>query len=398
MRYGDIRVYDKNFNILAIFPQYISVNWQLYFCEFGSVEIHLEKNAETVALFTENKYLYLVQDGMQAVVTGIQIGTDCAVFGRTPEWLLTKFVLTEFSAEQALADGSIEAATGSTLACLAVKNGFDNICSLTVQNTSIDETERCSYKIDSAKDIYGIVQDCLSEKQFGFSFRFDTKTGAFTFCVQSAAKNSKVIFADELKTSYDSVYTFDLQNEASGGVYYQSFVNMGKWNPETNVPHLAKNPENYGKCYKADSDGTRFGLTIKKDDYLICTEKTGEFSVADEADSFLVTIPAKENGIFSWSAALSADSEDSANQELAQLKAERSVNCKSKNLVYGEDFFLGDLVETRFEAEKFVCCETKIITGVHVWDDAADFGCLPTAEQFQEKENTDNVEEEENGV
>lgn len=398
MRYGDIRIYDKEFNILAVYPQYISVNWQLNFCKFGSVEIHLEKCAETVELFTTNKYLYIVQNEMQAVVTGIQINDDCTLFGRTPEWLLTKFLLTEFSAEQALADNAVKAATGSALACLAVQNGLESFCELTVQNLGNDETDMSFYKIDRAKDIYSIVLECLTEKRLGFSFRFDTETGAFSFCVLSARENIETIISDELKTSYDSTYTVDLQNEAGGGVYYHSFTDMGTWNPVTNTPHLTKSPENYGKRYKADADGTQFGLTVKKGEYLICTQKTGEFSVTDEANWFLVTIPAEENGIFSWSAVLSADHEDAANQELLQLKTETSVSCKSKNIVYGEDFFLGDLIEARFAAKGFVHCETKIINSVHIWDDAEDFGCLPTAEQFNEKENNDFNNEEDKDV
>lgn len=388
MRYGDIRFYDEAFHILAIFPQYLSVNWQLYFSRYGTVEIHMEKCAETVALLTKHKYLFLVQDDRQAVVTGVQIGTDCAVFGRTPEWLLTKFLLTEFSAAEAVQQGALSAACGSKLACLAVQMGLKSVCSITTEAPDVDETDRSSYQIDSAKSVYDIVTDCLTEQHFGFSLRFDVQTGGFSFCVLCAKQNDAAVFAEELKTAYDSTYTFDLQNEASGGVYYHKLTNMGKWDPVTNQPLLTVDPVHYGTYYLVSADGTRFGLELHQGDYLVCKDQSGDFTVEQTVEPFLITIAAEENGIFTWSAVLQAEEEDGAAQCLNENRAEQSISCKSKDLTFGEDFFLGDLVKTEFSAGDFSFAETKLIVGVHIWDDADDFGCLPTAEQFTQQDKT----------
>lgn len=385
MQYGDIRFYDENFTLLYIAPRYISVNWQLKFREYGTVEIHLEKSAETVELLTAHKYLFIEQDDWQAVVTGIKIDTDCAVFARTPEWLLTKFWISDFSAEEALENELLSATTAASVACCLVREGIPDSVSLLTEDEDSDDTDCASFAVTEATDLYSAVRNCLTDEKTGFSFSFDTESKGFVFCVCRGKENTDVVLSDEYKTSYDGSYTFDLQREASGGVYYQRVTNGGRWDPDANEPELKIDPKNYGMYYTASAAGKGVGLIVEEGDILLCSNKNGRFKIVEEAKPFPVVFEPEERGIFSWCAVLSSDTEDAATRELKSLKAESTVSCKTKKLVYKTDFYLGDIIRTQFVSGDFVFLVKQIISGVHIWDDAQEFGCIPEATQLTEE-------------
>lgn len=365
MKLEDIRIYNKDLELIAIIPRFIAANWEIKFSEYGTGEIELPASAEVISLLTQNKYLFLVQGDIQSVITGYSIGKTCTVFTRTLEWLLTKFVVTEVTAGDTLAE-----TVGSILSVLPKE------FNLSVQATDVNQ-DMSGYEFDRATDVYNAVKNCITEPDVGFSLRADFKEKAFTFSLVTAQENKDILLCDEYKTSYDSSYTYDIQAEAEGAYYYQQLTCMGRYDAANNNPSLTIGEHNYAQYYNASSDGNRLGLSIKKGDIIACRSKSGTFEIIDEVKPFLVENPPEDTGIFCWSAVLDATNEQNAQKEFSQKKPMDILTSKTR-LKYGTDYKIGDIINTKFYSDKLCISKKKLVYSVHLWVERESVGASPT--------------------
>ena len=386
MVYGDLKFYDKDFSILSIYPDSISVNWQVKFKEYGTAEIHLPKSADTVKLLTENKYLFITQGDLQGIVTGYKLDDECVIFAKTPEWLLTKFVVADFNARNLVNDVLKTSVSASDLACLAVESALPESVKLYTETDKNDTSNQIDFFCDGAKSLYFLIREILKDEKLGFSFRFNVLDKSFRFKVLSAKENEDVRICSEFKTIYDESFICDLQNEAESVVFYQKVTDCGKYDAYSDDPRLYISPDNYGKFYTVTSSSFRVGLDLNEGDIILCKDKSGKFTKVTEAKPFPVVIGGQDNGIFSWSVALDNADEQEAQEKLKTLKCDESFSFKTKNLVYNKDFFLGDILKTSYVSEGFSVTDKKIVTGVHLWEESEGVGSLPTMEKITEEE------------
>lgn len=386
MKFEDIRIYDRDFNILCILPRYISVNWELKFCGYGNGEIQLEKTDEIVKLLTVNKYLFLVQGDIQSIVTGYKIADVCTIFTRTPEWMLKKFAVEKF----VVSDIDVppgEKCNMNTLVDYVLKTYLHRDFNVEFLGLENDESDMSEFVQNKASDIYSVIKDVISDPKVGFEFYRDFADGHFVFRMKRAKKNENLIFCDKYNTSYDSEYNFDIQNEVSGGIFYHSVSNMGKWDAEQNVPKLSVDPTNYGKYYTVVKNGRIMGEEVAEGDIIICRRTDGIFEVTDKAEPFLVKIAPRNDGIFSWTASLSSNDTASAQKELSEKKTLDMLSCMT-GLSYPEEFCYGDIVKVKFYAGDFFCEQEKLISQIHIWDEVEGCGAVPTITDIsQEVEN-----------
>ena len=375
MKFQDIRIYDSEFNLLMILPRYLSVNWEIKFCEFGLGEIEFEKTEEIVDVLTKNKYLFLVQGDIQSIVTGYKIGEICTVFTRTLEWLLTKFCVKKFAAT----DMNILTYGGrnkSNLIKFVLSENLHKDFGLEFSGLG-DAEDMTEFVSEAPSDIYSVIKNIINDKTTGFKFYRDFEKGCFVFRMLTATKNPDVILCDRYKTSYDSEYNFDIQDEASGGIFYHDVKNMGRWDASTNTPTITLDPSNYGKYYTVSTDGKLMGEYFYKDQIILCKSTGGAFEIVDKAEPFLVELPPEDKGIFSWTAALTSGDTLSAKKELSQKKALDMLTCNTQ-LSYMEDFNLGDIVKIKFFAQNLSCEKEKLISEIHIWDEPESSGAVPT--------------------
>lgn len=374
MKLEDIKIYNKDFKLLAIIPDFVSSNWELKFSGYGCGEIEFERDDEIVSVLYENEYLFLVQNDIQAIVTGYKIGKRCTVFARTLEWFLTKFVTKEFIIGQNLSE-TVE----NILASLPESFGLE-FCGID------DVYDMSTYTFTKAKDIYTAIIECIGEKNVGFSFRADFMSKTFKFSLLNISENPDVLMCDEYRTSYDSEHTHHIQDKASGAVYYHDITYEGRWNPKTNEPYLYVTGDNFGKYYVVSEDGERFGLTLSKDDVILCSNTDGTWEKATEAKPFLAEIPPDDDGIFSWSVFLDANNNEEALNELSHKKTIDMLTAKTK-LAYGIDYRLGDVIKTKFYGRNKSITVKKIVTEVHLWTEYNDSGESPVMKDLEEDEN-----------
>lgn len=377
MQFEDLRVYDKDFNILAIFPEYLSVNWEIKYKEFGLGEIELERTEKVVQLLTNNKYLFVFCGDIQAIVTGYKIGEVVTVFLRTTEWLLTKYVVENFKVYNLDGSLSVGTCTISELIEYILNKYLHPDFNVEFKGLDNDESDVSDFVLERPETVYSVIRKIISDEKHGFRFFWDADNKRFVFSLLSAEENNDIFLCDEYKTAYDSEYSFDLQDEISGGIYYQDVTYMGRWDPVENEPYLTASPEYYATYYTVSTDGERFGLEFKRGDVILFNDKSGGLARRDKAEPFLVKITPDENGIFSFSGVLSAGEEKSAEEEIKQSKALGMLTCKTK-LKYKENFKLGDIVRVVYFAGDMSYEKKKMISEIHLWDEPDDTGAMPT--------------------
>ena len=86
----DIRFYDFDFNLVYIISDWISLNWELKYNGVGTFELQLPPLSGIIQFLEEQEHLVAVQGDRQAIITGRRLEDDITIYGRTPNWLLTK--------------------------------------------------------------------------------------------------------------------------------------------------------------------------------------------------------------------------------------------------------------------------------------------------------------------
>lgn len=378
MKFEDLRIYDKNFELLAILPEYLSVNWEIKFKEFGLGEIELEKTDKVLDILTKNKYLFVFQGDLQAIITGYKISDTVTVFLRTTEWLLTKYTVGTLTPDSYTQTEGVNKWTVSALLEYILKTYLHADFNVEFIGLANDDSDVSDFVSENPETLYSVIGKIISDDKYGFRFYWDADIKRFVFLLLLAKENENILLCDEYKTAYESEYSFDIQEEISGGIYYQDVTNMGKWDPLKNEPYLTVRSGNYAKYYTVSADGEQMGLSLKKGDIILCKDKSGEFCVVEKAEPFLVTIAPEENGIFSFCGVLNAREEISAKEEVKSKKTLDMLTCKTR-LEYKEDFNLGDIVHVKFFAGDMSYEKKKLIKEVHLWDEPDDTGVMPTS-------------------
>ena len=377
MKFDDLMIYNKDFELLAILPKYLSVNWEIKFCEFGLGEIEIERTNEIVNLLTENKYLFVFQGEIQSLVTGYKIGETVTIFTRTLEWLLTKFVVPDFTVVELINKVENTTWTVSKLCKYIVTKYLPESVEIEVKEPSPDESDLKDFVLDKASDMHSVIKLVMADKKYGFKFYRDLENKRFVFEVLLASENNDVMLCDEYKTSYESEYNFDIQEEITGAAFYKNVTNMGSYSASLNSPNLDITPENFGKYYTVTDGGVRMGLSLKAGDIILCKDRDGSFTIVEKAEPFVVIISPDDNGIFSWSKILDVKDFESAEKEIEKTQILDMLTCKTR-LSYLEDFNLGDIIKVKLFAEDKSFEKRKLISEIHLWDEANDTGAMPT--------------------
>lgn len=313
----DLRIYDFEFNLLAVENKVISSNWQLYFNDIGKAEIHLSKKAESIPLIFDNKYLFITQGEKQAIVTAKQIGQNCVIYGKTPDWLLTRRILTP----QDTITGNAE----TVIRNLVKNQGFetDTFFKLGSQAGITDETE---ISINEMEVLEEVVTEALSKCKAGRKMYLDIPDKKWVFELLKG-KDNPLVISESALNAYGTEYVFDLQNYFTEGFF---------------------NKEGEGKnvIYRVR--------------------------------------PEEKSGVYRWETPLAALHSEDARNEINSHKIEEELSVKVKNLKFGKDYNLGDIVTVSIDTESLKRTKKYRIIGLELWQETGDSGERPIFEETEE--------------
>lgn len=206
---ADIKFYDFELNLLHIDNAYSSVDWLLKFNDIGTFEAHFPINSPVTRLCMENEYIIAVQGDNQAVITGKKASSDFALYGRTPNWFLSKRVTPNFSQMYYSPEFTAKQLVAAAMA--------------DVSNFKIVRTSGFTTKIRFWRNVYNptikVVSECLARVSAGHKMWFDISEKKLKYCAVKPAQRNIIISRTNMN-ALNITYTDDFQDSANGG-YYQ---------------------------------------------------------------------------------------------------------------------------------------------------------------------------------
>ena len=377
----DVIFYDFDFNRLADFPRFVSLNFDKKYCGYGTAELHFSlAETEVIELLENNPYMFFTAGEDSAIVTGWKIGEDVAVFGRTPEWLLTKRGVEEFSQNNVTSEKIARHAVASAA------GDFVTLGELAELGTAQ------SYSTDKVRVLYDVVCEVLDGQNLGFRVVPDIAAKQFVFLVYSG-EESLCLLSPSNRTAYDMEYTVEKQDMATNsGWYERRFIDMGGWDAYNNSPSLSDNKaanaytfyeitsETYYKSGDENYPVKRFDFACTKGYYIYSDTSDGKWKVTPvKPDTIWIHLNnSAETGARRWDAVLlGIKTEDEALAEIAQLKRNEKSESETKSIEYGTDYRLGDIVRVQFEFGDFKKSKKKRVTSVSIYYDVDKTGVTP---------------------
>ncbi len=309
--------FNFSFMPLLIMHDYFSVNWELYFNNIGTFELHTALTDEVTAILKENPYLVAVQGNKQAIITGWQLNDECVLYGRTCNWILTRRVTPSY----ALTEN-----TAGNMCRELLLQAFYDVPEMMVDGT-VGEGEPIKFEQTKDSTTFDAIQSCLERGSAGHEVVFDTKRKCWLFRTLYGEKRS-VLLSEENRNMHSSLYMEDCLTAYNGLWYYES--------------------------QEKDSEGNQpspIRSYISRDD--------------------------NQTGIFRWECLSDAETEQTAKQELDLKKHNRKGSAMLRDFRFGVDYGLGDRIILQVKKGSFHLEEEKKIVGVHIWYESDDCGEEP---------------------
>lgn len=333
----DLRFYDFNFNLLHIEHDFSAMCWYIKYNSPGTFEAEFAVSGPLCALCAENKYMVVCHGPYQAIITHKQVKNNKLIlYGRTVNFLLDKRCVPPFSSD------TLGISNGS---CGIAQYVVSNYCSdFVTLGKSVTCEDGDTFSKSGMNTALEVINDCLDRDNLGHRLVFDTDKKQWIFDVLKGSEK-EIIFSDDTFTAYNSEYTQNILDFATSGYFKQTYSYQGQWDPVNNSPTLTdKNTDNYTKTYKVSSDGTCFGMNFVKGEYIVCKTKDGTWEKSEKGDCFWEYVPCDEQGVYRWDSILSAESESEAKNILSYKKNTDRITSKLRNLEFGKDFNVGDIV------------------------------------------------------
>lgn len=321
-------------------------------------------------MLDKNRNLLFVSGENVAIVTGWKIGEDIAVFGRTPEWLLTKRGVAPFSYEQLTAEE-------------IVRNVVTEYAGdFTVLGDALGMEIVQDYSIERVRTVHDIICDLLEPEGLGFVVEVDFSAKTFIFKVISGTEK-RVLLSVSNRTAFNQVYLVEKQDAASGSGWCEcKFCDMGEWDAKKNSPVLQSECEsNFYTFYKIiTSHENRFGLNCVAGNYIFCDNREGIWKTGEVRPStgWIYKENSSASGASKWDAVLDGvKTVSEAEKEISRMTVKESSSVETCYVEYGEDYSLGDVVTVQTEFGKLKKAEKKRVTSVNIFYDTDRNGVVP---------------------
>ncbi len=369
----DVRFYDSDFKLLHIEPLFESVSWNILYNGIGTFEMHMAPDSPLLEIALENRYLIAVQGDRQAVVTTKHFEDEKPVlYGRTLNFLLDKRVCFPF-------DGAGEDAVTKVCELIEEIPGV-------VFESDADSAGECNYCTDKPASLLQTLCGILEEKGLGHSYGYDFERKQWVFRIIRGRENN-LLLSESLLNMYAFEKTESILDFANCGYYYQKSSYLGNWDAVANSPCLTEDESNVGKIYQVSNGGTRFGITWNAGDFIICCSADGKFTKsATLSEGFYVFVGEDKSGAEHLECFLDDDNLEDARKSLGKQKAYTSVVAKVKNVEFGRDYLLGDVVRLSKKNGDKVITEKKRITEINIWQENANEGEMPVFSEYKEEE------------
>lgn len=368
---SEIKFYDYEFNPIAIETEIISLNKTVYYNKIGSFEATVSPFSNSFFEILKEPYLIAEEGGRLAVVVAKQAGEACMIFGRTPNWFLSKRIAAPFTSKRLYEAGKISAKNAEEIVRYLITKSFGSDEGNFLLGDKVNLKEELDFRRIALNALSDVVIDCLDTAGAGHELTYDKEKKRWIFNILTG-KELDIVIGEAQKNTFSSEYTDSCLNYANSGIYEKSFENLGEWDASANSPTLMEYmPENYGGRYLVSKSGTQFGIDFAKGEYAAFADENGKISVTEEESGYpcAVISDTKVNGLYRWYDALGARTEETAKTELLKKKWEKTIEAETDGLKLGRDYNLGDIVRVQKKiGDKYHTAKKRII-GTEFWQE-----------------------------
>ncbi len=346
----DIRLYDFDFNMLAIMSDCISSSWTIKYRGVGTYEGHFRLADRISDIFLKNRYLVIIEGDNQAICTGKIADGELLVCGRTVNWLLEKRIMPPFKTREIFGSYSDPYTIGNmvlerTFTAPPEVDEFGMFIADTVDEQKIVENFTMPAKIDaeplerhfwrnSANSAGEILSDLAEMMGRGYRlfFNIDNKSWDFEY-IEGMHRN--ILLSERQRNIYDVRYTEDLLDSADAGWY---------------------------EIYSGEESDD--GETVGKWRYI---KKDSDIS-----------------GMKFWETAFEVSGASKAESTLLGKEITGTVQGTVAKLKYKKDYDLGDELDIMVEYGNFSKIVRCQITGVNIWINKSGRGEEPIFKTVEE--------------
>ena len=365
---NDIRIYDYEFNLLHIEPDVLSAYWILNYNDIGTFEGTFPLSSGIADVVMKNKYLILVQGEHQALVTAYLADKVLTVYGKTPNWILSRRTYPAFKTSEMtdLSDLKI-----GTIVTHIVSDAFADVENFTCADLTNVETEEHFWR-NTRNAVSDIVKEGLNEHSLGHRVRLDIPNKKWIFEVYAGEELPLIVSEANRNLTKVSV-SDDAQSFFDAGWYCRELEDKGEWDASGTLP--GKGPENYGTYYTIKNDEETGSKKYPNGSYLVCTDKDfGVWRVCSELPELEEKISGSLSGIYSWDTSLSGATEAEAKTELSKKLWSHEVKGEAYHLKYGKEYHLGDMFRVQVQKGTFAETALKTVSGVEIWWESGNIG------------------------
>lgn len=365
----DIRIYDFDFQLLHIEHNISSCYWNVFYNDIGTFEGTFPLDSPITKVLFSHKYLFLTQGNLQAIITGKTADKVLHVYGKTPNWILSRRTIAPFKTST-FADENYDKVVEYVL-----KTAFSDI--FDTHFTYADETEGITdnkhfWRI-TRNPASEVIRDRIAPLGIGHRVTLDLENKRWAFALYGGNEVHRII-SEENRTMNQVALCEDLQNFYTAGYYYKELSHAGEWSPHTALPQ--NNPAEYGSYYTiVYEDGETQKRSYPAGSYLVCDdEETGAWHVHSDLPQLSAYLPGEDTGIYRWDASLSCGSLSEAEATLAKRKRVRRITGDTVNLAFGKDVNLGDFVTVQVEKGGYRETLSRRVVGAELWYESGNSG------------------------
>lgn len=362
---SEIRFYNYEFEPLCIETNIISTYKTLYYNNIGIYEARISPFSDCFLRLVDEPYILAEDEGMLFVITAKQAGDVCTLYGRTPNWFLSKRFVFPFTSKRLFEAGAISQKTAEAIVRYLVEKNFGKEEGDFLLKGTLGTDEEIDFRRIVVNSLSDVVIDCLETAGAGHRVYFDKEQKRWIFEMLTG-KESDLIIGEAQKNTYSSEFVENALYYANCGIYEKSFEDMGDWDAKTNTPELSEySAESFGKRYRVTNGGTRFGIEFSVGEYASYSREDGKIGITSAENGYPCTILEEgcPGGVKRWYGSLLARTEDTAMRELEKKKWQKTIEAESTGLVLGRDYNLGDIVRVQKKIGNGYITSKKRIVG-----------------------------------
>lgn len=357
----DIRLYNLNFELLAIAHKVKSSAWEVYYNKSGTFEAHISIDKWMTPAVFDNKYLVAVEGSKQAFCHARQINTEIVLYGKTLNWLLSKRTVMPFNTAR---DGIInnpvtlcnKLVTDVFINSRSIEDAYGNSVTIpgvsnmeVVDNGSEFVTSADMFYRTAAHPLSEVIIDRLAADHLGHRLIFDVSAKKWRFEIYEGAINP-IVLSKSNRSMYSLDYTVDISNVCNAG-YYQPTEQAETTASDESTEEAANQEYEQDQVYKFVADDSY------NTDFEAC------------------------NAICQWDTILNGSYPSEALGDLSDNVKTEEITGTVAHLEYGIDYQLGDVMRVQIVNEGLSRTLMRRITGVKLYRESNEVSAEPILEE-----------------